>query len=193
MNGAGEGNRTLVTSLEDWRSTIELRPQRGARRRRNQRDVKRKDAKTQGRIRRPSAQGNRQSLNVSKRQARRGPSLQAGHRGGDRWAANPKGRGDKAVAGCGDEHVPTPTLSAALGFGATSPPTPGFGATRAEIKAGGPAERDQDYADGTDIGGGKLIPQSGTDMLKSKANVQGPKPKVKGDEGRVRFRRGRGR
>jgi len=49
---------------------------------------------------------------VSKRQARRGPSLQAGHRGGDRWAANPKGRGDKAVAGCGDE--PPPTLSAAL-------------------------------------------------------------------------------
>ena len=81
MNGAGEGNRTLVTSLEDWRSTIELRPQRGARRRRNQRDVKRKDAKTQGRIRRASAQGNRQSLNVSKRQAGRGPSLQAGHRG----------------------------------------------------------------------------------------------------------------
>jgi len=43
---------------------------------------------------------------VSKRQARRGPSLQAGHRGGDRWAANPKGRGDKAVAGSGDEPSP---------------------------------------------------------------------------------------
>ena len=26
-NGAGEGNRTLVTSLEGWRSTIELHPQ----------------------------------------------------------------------------------------------------------------------------------------------------------------------
>ena len=25
-NGAGEGNRTLVTSLEGWRSTIELHP-----------------------------------------------------------------------------------------------------------------------------------------------------------------------
>ena len=25
-SGAGGGNRTLVTSLEDWRSTIELRP-----------------------------------------------------------------------------------------------------------------------------------------------------------------------
>ena len=28
QNGAGEGNRTLVCSLEDCRSTIELRPQR---------------------------------------------------------------------------------------------------------------------------------------------------------------------
>ncbi len=28
--GAGEGNRTLVTSLEDWSSTIELRPHRRA-------------------------------------------------------------------------------------------------------------------------------------------------------------------
>ena len=27
LNGAGEGNRTLVCSLEDCRSTIELRPQ----------------------------------------------------------------------------------------------------------------------------------------------------------------------
>ncbi len=27
MNGAGEGNRTLVTSLEGWGSAIELRPQ----------------------------------------------------------------------------------------------------------------------------------------------------------------------
>ena len=28
-NGAGEGNRTLVTSLEGWGSTIELHPQHG--------------------------------------------------------------------------------------------------------------------------------------------------------------------
>ena len=28
-NGAGEGNRTLVTSLEGWRSTIELHPHIG--------------------------------------------------------------------------------------------------------------------------------------------------------------------
>ena len=28
--------------------------------------------------------------------------------GGDRWTANPKGRGDEAVGGCGDEPVPTP-------------------------------------------------------------------------------------
>jgi hypothetical protein len=34
---------------------------------------------------------------------------------GDRWTANPMGRGDEALAGCGDEPVPTPTLSAALG------------------------------------------------------------------------------
>ena len=27
MDGAGEGNRTLVTSLEGWGSAIELRPQ----------------------------------------------------------------------------------------------------------------------------------------------------------------------
>ncbi len=27
--GAGEGNRTLVTSLEGWRSTIELHPHSG--------------------------------------------------------------------------------------------------------------------------------------------------------------------
>ncbi len=28
-SGAGDGNRTHVASLEDWNSTIELRPQRG--------------------------------------------------------------------------------------------------------------------------------------------------------------------
>ena len=30
-NGAGEGNRTLVASLEGWNSAIELRPQGGKR------------------------------------------------------------------------------------------------------------------------------------------------------------------
>ena len=30
VNGAGEGNRTLVTSLEGWGSTIELHPHRFA-------------------------------------------------------------------------------------------------------------------------------------------------------------------
>ena len=29
-DGAGEGNRTLVTSLEGWRSTIELHPRQNA-------------------------------------------------------------------------------------------------------------------------------------------------------------------
>ena len=28
-NGAGEGNRTLATSLEGWGSTIELHPHKG--------------------------------------------------------------------------------------------------------------------------------------------------------------------
>ena len=43
-----------------------------------------------------------------------GPQPASRAQGGDRRTANPKGRGDEAVARCGDEPVPTPTLSAAL-------------------------------------------------------------------------------
>jgi hypothetical protein len=130
---------------------------------------------------------------VSKRQARRGPSLQAGHRGGDRWAANPKGRGDKAVAGSGDEPSP-PRLCRQPWVSARQVRLRRASGRRGrKLKQGVPQRGTRITRMARILGGGKLIPQSGTDMLKSKANVQGPKPKVKGDEGRVRFRRGRGR
>ena len=46
------------------------------------------------------------SRNVSKCYAGWGPGREAGTGGGDRRTANPKGRGDKAGAGCGDEPSP---------------------------------------------------------------------------------------